>query len=318
MNHHSSAKKICYILLQVTYIISTSSQNTAVISYETGIPMQYTYGFNDLFCILFYCLVCIVAHGVVQQYLLDRSARKLHLSKIKHSKFNESGQLLTFYSLSLIWALELLRRDKLTKFSITDTIGGPQDEMSHGVKLYFIVQIAYWTHCFPEFYLQRTRKEEISQRGIYVGLYLISFIGAYFFNITRLTLVLVILHYAAEATFHLARLLYFRQSNDSYPLAFKIWNVIFVAARLVSITLSVLVLALGLGSKTLPATSGGQPTASYIVPSTMLRFIILIVISGLQIHLMWKYLVFHLGRMRPVEATITKKETSGKNKKNVD
>lgn len=256
--------------------------------------MLYTYGINDIFCVLFYCLVCIVAHGVIQQYLLDRSARKLHLSKIKHSKFNESGQLLTFYALSLAWAVELLRRDRLTKSSITETIGGPQDEMSYGIKLYFIVQIAYWLHCFPEFYLQRVRKEEISQRVFYVSLYLMSFLGAYFFDITRMTLVLVVLHYAAEATFHLSRLLYFRQNNDLHPLAFRIWNAIFVAARLISITLSVLVLALGLGSKTVLATSGTQNTQ----PSTVVRFLVLLVIFALQIHLMWKYLVFHLGRIR--------------------
>lgn len=295
------------------FIIFASS---ALISYETGIPMQYTYGISDIFCVLFYCLVCIVAHGVIQQYLLDRSARKLHLSKIKHSKFNESGQLLTFYALSLIWAIELLRRDRLTKTSITDTIGGQQDAMSYGVKLFYIVQIAYWIHCFPEFYLQRVRKEEISQRAFYVSLYLASFLGAYFFNITRITLVLVLLHYTAEATFHTARLLYFRQSSELYPLAFKIWNAAFLAARLTSITLSVLVLALGLGSKTLPATIGGQPTVTYIIPSTVLRFIILSIIFALQIHLMWKYLVFHLGRIRPTE--VNKKEISGKNKRNVD
>lgn len=246
--------------------------------------MQYTYGSNDLFCILFYCLVCIVAHGVVQQYLLDRSARKLHLSKIKHSKFNESGQLLTFYLLSFVWAIELLRRDRSTKTSFMDTISGQQDEMSYGLKLYFIVQIAYWIHCFPEFYLQRVRKEETSQRAFYVSLYLVSFIGAYLLNITRFALVLVALHYAAEATFHLARLLYFRQSNDLYPWAFKVWNATFVTSRLISITLSVLVLALGLGTKTFP---------------TLIRYIILFFIIVLQIHLMWKYLVFHLGKMRP-------------------
>lgn len=268
--------------------------------------MLYTYGFNDLFCVLFYCLVCIVAHGVVQQYLLDRSARKLHLSKIKHSKFNESGQLLTFYIISLVWALELFRRDRLTKLSISETIGGLQDEMTYGLKLYFIVQIAYWLHCFPEFYLQRVRKEELSLRALYVGLYLISFLGAYLFNISRLSLVLVVLHYASEATFHLARLLYFRQSNDLHPLVFKIWNVLFVAARLISITLSVLVLALGLGSKVSNATTGGQPTVSHILSSPLLRFSILAVIFALQIQLMWKYLVFQLGRMRPVEVESTK------------
>lgn len=280
--------------------------------------MLYSYGINDFFCVLFYCLVCIVAHGVVQQYLLDRSARKLHLSKIKHSKFNESGQLLTFYILSLVGALEIFRRERSTKLSISETIGGPQDEMTYGVKLYFIVQIAYWLHCFPEFYLQRVRKEELTQRAFYVSLYLASFLGAYLFNITRFSLILVVLHYASEATFHLARILYFRQTNDLHPLIFRIWNVLFVAARLISITLSVLILALGLGSKVNPATSEGQPTISHILSSVTLRFLILGVIFALQIQLMWTYLVFHLGRMRPVEVASTGNKKDGKHKKNVD
>lgn len=278
--------------------------------------MQYTYGINDLFCVFFYCLVCIVAHGVVQQYLLDRTARKLHLSKIKHSKFNESGQLLTFYLGSLVMALELLRRDRATRSSFSETIGGQQVDMAYGTKLFFIIQIAYWLHCFPEFYLQRIRKEEVTQRTYYITFYLASFLGAYLFNITRLTLVLVVLHYAAEAAFHMARVLYFRQNQKLYPLAFKIWNVLFVAARLISITLTVLVLALGLGSKITPATRGGQSTVSYIVPSAILRFVTLFVIFALQIHLMWKYLVFHLGRMRPADSSSGKRETTAKGKKN--
>lgn len=31
--------------------------------------------------------------------------RRLHLSKVKHSKFNESGQLVAFHLTSLIWCL---------------------------------------------------------------------------------------------------------------------------------------------------------------------------------------------------------------------
>lgn len=261
--------------------------------------MQYTYGFYDIFCVLFYCLVCIVSHGIVQQYLLDRSARKLHLSKIKHSKFNESGQLLTFYIISILWTLELLRRDKATRANLSEIIGGPQDEMQYGLKLYFIFQIAYWLHCFPEFYLERVRKEEVSQRIVYVSLYLASFVGAYLFNVTRLALVLVLLHYVAEATFHSARILYFRQNDELHPLTFKIWNVVFVAARFFSVVLSVLVLALGFG-----ASSGSQPS--------IVKYAVLGVILALQTHLMWKYLVFHLGRMRPVETDSKKQTTKAK------
>lgn len=260
--------------------------------------MEYSYGLNDLFCVSFYTLVFIVTHGVIQQYLLDRSARKLHMSKIKHSKFNESGQLLTFYTVSIAWAIELLRRDRLNHKSITETIGGPQNVMSYGTKLYFIVQIAYWLHCYPEFYLQRIRKEELSQRIFYVSLYLISFLCAYLFNLTRLSLVLVLFHYAGESAFHLARILYFRQ-NESYPAAFKVWNATFVASRLISITLSVLVLALGLGN-TPPSTAAAD---QLVVPSTLMRYLMLFVILAIQIYLMWKYLVFHLGRMRPIEQT---------------
>lgn len=269
--------------------------------------MEYTFGFNDIFCILFYTLVFIVSHGVIQQYLLDRSARKLHMSKIKHSKFNESGQLLTFYAASIIWAVELLRRDRLTKQNFTEIISGPQDTMSYGTKLYFVVQIAYWLHCYPEFYLQRIRKEELSQRIFYVSLYLASFLGAYVFSLTRLALVLVLFHYAGEAVFHLARILYFRQT-DSYPMAFKVWNVTFVASRLVSITLSILVLALGLGTNQ-PVGDQSQQ-ADQVIQSPIMRYFTLFAILAIQIHLMWKYLVFHLGRMRPVEQHVA----SGSNK----
>ena len=284
----------------------TIQHNTTspLIAYETGLPMEFTYGFNDIFCILFYALVCIVAHGVIQQYILDRSARKLHMSKIKHSKFNESGQLLTFYVMSILWALELLRRDRLTKKSFAETLGGGgslESTMTHGTKLYFIIQIAYWMHCFPEFYLQRVRKEEMTQRMNYVSLYLTSFLGAYIFNITRLALVLSLLHYIGEAAFHSARLMYFKQS-DQYQTAFKTWNTLFVGARLVSTTLSILVLALGLGGTHPVATQSG----------TILRYIELLVILVIQIYLMWRYLVFHLGRMRPADPEVVEKKNKSK------
>lgn len=34
--------------------------------------------------------------------------RRLHLSKTKHSKFNESGQLAVFYLFSFIWGCSIL------------------------------------------------------------------------------------------------------------------------------------------------------------------------------------------------------------------
>ena len=41
---------------------------------------------------------------------IDKVNKKLHLSKIKHAKFNESGQLLAFFLMSLFWAGDILLR----------------------------------------------------------------------------------------------------------------------------------------------------------------------------------------------------------------
>ena len=42
--------------------------------------------------------------------MLQKMNRKLHLSKVKHSKFNESGQLLVFYLASVIWGADIILR----------------------------------------------------------------------------------------------------------------------------------------------------------------------------------------------------------------
>lgn len=38
--------------------------------------------------------------------------------------------------------------------------------MSFSLKLFFIGQLAYWLHCFPELYFQRAKKEDIPPRVI--------------------------------------------------------------------------------------------------------------------------------------------------------
>ena len=48
-------------------------------------------------------------HSIVRS-MLQKMNRKLHLSKVKHSKFNESGQLLVFYLASVIWGADIILR----------------------------------------------------------------------------------------------------------------------------------------------------------------------------------------------------------------
>ena len=56
---------------------------------------------QDLPAIFFYLLIAIVMHQIIQEYLLDRVNRKLHMSKVKHTKFNESGKIYIFKIFSL-------------------------------------------------------------------------------------------------------------------------------------------------------------------------------------------------------------------------
>ena len=42
--------------------------------------------------------------------LFQKMNRKMHLSKVKHSKFNESGQLLVFYLVSCMWGTDIILR----------------------------------------------------------------------------------------------------------------------------------------------------------------------------------------------------------------
>jgi translocating chain-associated membrane protein 1 len=105
--------------------------------------------------------------------------RKLHLSKIKHSKFNESGQLLIFFIISLVWAGEIIRREGYLLSISKLWLDYPHSEMTYLFKFYFVIQIAYWLHAFPELYFQKVKRDEMGARITYASLYLIFFTAAY-------------------------------------------------------------------------------------------------------------------------------------------
>lgn len=103
-------------------------------------PVNYFHhGLKDMATVFFYMLVAIIMHAIIQEYILDVSIftwffflllllyysyawitgplgffstqkinRKMHFSKTKHSKFNESGQLSAFYLFSCLWGASIL------------------------------------------------------------------------------------------------------------------------------------------------------------------------------------------------------------------
>merc|ERR1712117_100991 len=166
----------------------------------------YTAGLRDIPAVFFYLLSSGVMHAIIQEYLLDKVNKKLHLSKVKYNKFNESGQLLAFYLVSLVWGGDLLMRENLLSVS-SIWEGYPHNNMTFLFKFYFIIQISYWLHIFPELYFQKTKKEEMPEKIQYAVLYLAFIVASYVFRFTRLALVLLVIHYLAETVFHICRIL---------------------------------------------------------------------------------------------------------------
>ncbi|CAD5117845.1 DgyrCDS6591 [Dimorphilus gyrociliatus] len=225
---------------------------------------------------------------------MNKINRKLHLSKTKHSKFNESGQLFFFYIGSVVWGLDILIREKWIMNLPSFWNEYPHTNMALQTKFFVIIQLAYWLHNFPELYLQKVKKDEMVAKCIHPTLYLVFIIGGYVLNLSRLLIALIILHYVAELCFHLARLLYLIGKETVANSVFTVWNIVFIAARLATVTLSVLTLWFGMG-----ATSKGMiDLKKGDFNTTLVRAHSLLAVGLLQGWLMWNFINFHLKRRR--------------------
>lgn len=255
----------------------------------------YTNGMKDIPAIFFYLLIAIVMHQIIQEYLLDKVNRKLHLSKIKHAKFNESGQLLSFYIVSLLWAGDIILRENL--FSIRLLWEGyPHTFMTFMFKFFFIVQISYWLHIYPELYFQKVKREDMGARIQYASLYLAFICGAYVLSYTRVGLCLLVLQYLPEAIFHTCRLLSYADKVDIARPLYRVHDIFFVLARLGSISLAVLTFWYGLALAPAEMQVIDLPNGNF--NTFVFRLNALVAVGLLQAWLMWNFITFHLRRIR--------------------
>merc|ERR1719281_1145610 len=271
----------------------------------------YTAGLRDIPAVFFYLLISVVMHAIIQEYLLDKVNKKLHLSKVKYNKFNESGQLLAFYLVSLFWGGDLILRENLLNVaSIWETY--PHNNMTFLFKFFFIIQISYWLHIFPELYFQKVKKEEMPAKIQYAVLYL-AFIGAsYVLRFTRLSLVLLVIHYLAEAVFHLCRLLAYAEKTGISSKLFKLGDLLFVLARLSSVILAVLTFWFGLSK--VPAEQQVVDTAEGNFNTGLLRLNCLVAVCLLQAWMMWNWIMFQVKRMRESKNTSFSSSSSSASK----
>ncbi|XP_069786692.1 translocating chain-associated membrane protein 2 [Narcine bancroftii] len=257
-----------------------------------GDVVYYLYGTSDFVTISFYVFITIILHAVVQEYALDKLNKRLHLSKVKHSKVNESGQLVVLHLVSSVWGLYIIVSEGYASSPSSLWEGYPHSRLSFQMKFFYLCQISYWVHMLPELYFQRVRKEEIPRQLLYIALYLLHITGAYLLNLTRLGLVLLLLQSVAELVFHSGRLLYF--TNENNQRLFNLWAVVFVLTRLMTLTLAVLVIGFGLSGvehQTLDVDKG-------IFNTLPIRLVTLPMICAPQAWMMWRFINFQLRRWR--------------------
>ncbi|XP_018612174.1 translocating chain-associated membrane protein 1 [Scleropages formosus] len=252
----------------------------------------YHYGPKDMATVFFYMLIAIILHALIQEYILDKMNRRLHLSKTKHSKFNESGQLVAFYLFSFVWGSSILTAEDFATNPTFLWEGYPHNNMVFQVKFFYICQIAYWLHALPELYFQKVRKEDIPRQLYYISLYIFHISGAYVLNLHRLGLILLVPHYLVELLFHASRLFYF--SDENKQKGFTLWALLFVIARLLTLTLSVLTFGFGLSRTENQGFSIAEGNFNVLT----VRISCLAAICLTQAWMMWKFINFQLKKWR--------------------
>lgn len=225
-----------------------------------GKPYTYLAGIKDYCAIFFYTLTCIIMHAIIQEFVLDKISKKLHLSKFKLARFNESGQLVAFYLLSFVWGTHVALREGYLGQVAQLWEGYPAHPMSFLHKFYFIIQLAYYLHMLPELYFQKVRAKEEQQPKIIHSISGFTLIVlAYTLSFQRLALVLLTLHYFSELLAHVFQLIGVFDREERLARANIVNNVCFVLVRFATSVIGVLTLYYGIGR------SGGSYKARAVI-----------------------------------------------------
>lgn len=286
-----------YIFIAVNHNVSLNQEPDAAWQ-----PVQFSTGWKDGCAVFFYFLITIVMHAVIQEYILDKLSKKLHLSKIKLSKFNESSQLTIFYILSAIWGIDIILTDNLI-LDISSLWEGYPLLMSFSTKLFFIVQLAYWLHCYPELYFQRAKKEELQPKIVHATIGLFFILAGYLVNFQHITVILLVLHYAGDALQHCARLIHivYRREQTSRS-AFMVGNAVFIFARVATLAFAALFYIYGLSKAN---ESLDYAAGSFNIP--VVRFGAFGLVALFQAYLLYDFVKRRSERARDSGATVKSK-----------
>lgn len=258
-------------------------------------PVLYTYGIKDVCLIFFYTLSAIIFHAVIQEYILDKWMRKVKLSKTKANKFNESGQLVSFYLISSIWAAIIFKEEGYFQSLSFFWSGYPHIGLTFLTKFFFIIQMSYWLHVFPELYFQKVKREDMPSKIVFASINFLITAAIYILNLSRIGLTLIFIDHSINALFHASRILYFSGQNRVSRLCFKIYNALFILARLTAAILSIFVFWFGFANNSntnsINLAEGNFNTATF-------RVVCLGTVLLLQAWMLWNFIIFQLKKNR--------------------
>jgi len=269
-----------------------------VTEFTAGEIPLYRPGMRDWCAVFFYSLICIVIHAILQEYVLDKISKRLHLSKSKLAVFSTSGQFAAFYLCSSLWGLDIIVREHY----ISDLSLLWKDypaNLTFMLKLFMIIQLAYSLHELPEIYFQRTKREEYVSKATTSLAALVLIAIPYFLNFNRLLVCLLILHYVSEFVYHVTQLVQTVDRDEKWAkLLNLVFNGVLVLSRLASIILSVLTLWYGLAlnsQENIDLENGNFNTAP-------VRLALLAGICLLQAYLMFNFITQQLAKVRESKA----------------
>lgn len=242
------ASSIIFVQYNKTVKVNEETLDTPTLRLDNKpIPQTfYQHGWRDLLNIAFYSLVWIIIHALLQEYIWEKTSKRLRLSKLKLSKYYDSGSLVVFYLVSVVWGIDHIIKAGYVFRPQLLWEQYPHSDMPLSLKFYMLTQMAFWLHCYPELYFMKTKKEKIYSKIVLYTSSLLMIGGAYFMQLQRLAVVLLVLHYCVEFLFHACRLLHYYGKDDIAIPGFNLWRLLFIIVRIVTVLISVVTLWFGL------------------------------------------------------------------------
>lgn len=298
------------VFVTIQHNVTKPGNDTVPLRRQSMFDVQYTNGCKDLCGLFFYFLCWIVFQAVIQEYILDKINRKFHMSKTKTSKFNDSGNMLPFFIASVGLGIDLLIKENFFPKLQEIWTGYPHTEFSFMVKLFFLLQISYWLHMFPELFFMKTRKEEIFEKLSHYTLYTVFISAAYIMNFTKVALILLVVHYIPQIVFHVSRIVHCAGKTEFSQIGFMVWSILFVAARLITIILAILTFWFGLGL----ADQASFNIAAGNYNTQTIRLACLQAVILVEAWMAWNFIVFQVKRFRECSNSAQRKNRQEKKK----